>query len=128
MLTPVSILCLLGFPPLIVELPAQARAAGLLAFDDRVYQQTSTTLGTLTMGFNGWVELRLRGPTAHIRYLTLSHNGTDLSYENPTVMAEEQFTVQADGQIELQEQIICDVMTVVDHVAADSTPYQLAVE
>jgi Calcineurin-like phosphoesterase len=107
-----------GFPVSMGGIPGDARASGLVAYDDRQYSVLDGIINN-NIGFNGFTRMYLNQTEARLEYysLVLDQNGV-LSNTTSTLLITETFQANLDsGNVELLSQTIVDKnVTVVDHV------------
>lgn len=112
-----------GFPSPQAPIPPRAGAAGLIAYDDRLYR-LETGLLPLSVTYNGFVHLTLEGRNATIVYasLTTDPKTGQLSDTARTDLVRERFTVDDQGNVDLDEFDILDsAITVVRRPTEDET-------
>lgn len=93
-----------GFPASVAAIPAKAKDAGLMVYDDRVYQQVSGFFDTKT-SYNGFTHMTLEGPVATIEYATLATDPATgvVSDTIQTDLLKETFKVDQQGNVQLVE-------------------------
>ncbi|CAF3098647.1 unnamed protein product [Rotaria sp. Silwood2] len=100
-----------GFPTLATELPTKARETKLLFYDDRLYNvQGKDAWVDMALGFNGYVTMKFvhpkqpDGTSLYLSYksLTLNNDG-QLTAENPTVLVNEEWSVDSNGNVILSK-------------------------
>ncbi len=107
-----------GFPVDHEPVPAEARSAGLVAYDNRVYRVEAGVLGNVTTGLNGFTTMRLNGRNATLEYRSLALNKTT-GMINPaysTLLVRETFVVDNAGSVRLADfKVVDPEVTVVQH-------------
>ncbi|CAF1652907.1 unnamed protein product, partial [Adineta ricciae] len=93
-----------GFPTLAKELPKKSRETKLLFYDDRLYHfHNNLFLPDLPLGYNGYATMKFINTdqiSLIIQYKTLSlTNDGQLTHENPTLLLEEQWSVDINGNV-----------------------------
>lgn len=103
-----------GYPPSISPIPARAREAGLVAYDDRVYQ-LAPGLWNMTVGFNGFMRVTLKKNQALLEYLTLEYDPNTGRVSNTTTSTLVQEVFEAvNGNVQhIHFQVINPNITVV---------------
>ncbi|UJR24173.1 hypothetical protein I4U23_027139 [Adineta vaga] len=97
-----------GFPTLAKELPIKSRETKLIFYDDRLYHfHDNLFLPDLSLGYNGYATMKFINTSQIsliISYKTLSlTNNGQLTYENPTLLIEEQWSVDIYGNVVLDK-------------------------
>lgn len=110
-----------GFPVDQIPIPPTARESGLMAYDNRHYDDIKGTYGSLPAGFNGYYTMNFTSNTLDINYYTIQWKDKEkkiLDWDNGHLTIVERFTVNpATGDIrQLAYQVIDPEITVIDHV------------
>lgn len=89
-----------GFPTSLAATPPNARSAGLEAYDDRVFATVDGLL-KIPVGYNGWTELLLDGPTLTVEYKSLASASPGVpSNTTETLLMTEVFQPDGAGGVE----------------------------
>jgi hypothetical protein len=107
-----------GYPVGVSDVPKNPRAAGLVAYDDRLYE-TVTGLFSYRTGFNGFSRLTFEGPTLTVTYHSLELDASGhLSNSTASLLVSEQFTVDpATGNVQQTAfTVVNPNITIVSHL------------